>query len=184
MKRSGGETDDTAGCPRCKVYVALGKPGSVLPASARLWQRVRCHIQSCSSSVAPARAQHGVAAPGSESGERDRAGEGCRGRERTERERAAEGESGQSGRGLQRERAAEGESGQRADRAREGCRWRERTERERRAAEGESGQSGRGLQRERAVRGSVGQVPAVPHTACMHSLHCPLASAPCPARLN
>ena len=140
MKRSGGETDDTAGCPRCKVYVALGKPGSVLPASARLWQRVRCHIQSCSSSVAPARAQHGVAAPGSESGERDRAGEGCRGRglqreradrERTERERAADGESGQSGRGgLRRERA---------DRAgEEGCRGRERTERAR-AAEGESG---------------------------------------------
>ena len=105
MKGSDGETDATAGCPRCKVYVALGKPGSLVPASARPWQRVRCHIQSCSSSVAPARAQHGVAAPGSESGERDRAGEGCRGRERTERERAAEGESGQSGRGLQRERA-------------------------------------------------------------------------------
>ena len=151
MKGSDGETDATAGCPRCKVYVALGKPGSLVPASARPWQRVRCHIQSCSSSVAPARAQHGVAAPGSESGERDRAGEGCRGRERTERERAAEGESGQSGRGLKRERA---------DRAGEGCRGRERTQRER-AAEGESGQSGRGLQRERAV----GQVPAVPHTA-------------------
>ena len=165
MKGSGGERDATAGCPRCKVYAALGKPGSLVPASARPWQRVRCHIQSCSSSVAPARAQHGVAALGSESGERDRAGEGCRGRERTERERAAEGESGQSGRGLQREkaeegcrgrkrkRAAEGESGQsgrglqreRADRAGERCRGRERTERER-AAEGESGQSGRGLQ--------------------------------------
>ena len=150
MKGSGGERDATAGCPRCKVYAALGKPGSLVPASARPWQRVRCHIQSCSSSVAPARAQHGVAALGSESGERDRAGEGCRGRERTERERAAEGESGQSGRGLQREKAEEG------------CRGRKR----KRAAEGESGQSGRGLQRERAVRVAVWQVSAVPHTAC------------------